>query len=164
MAKKGNTKYHVKPDKQLLNNILTAVAYIAIGVLFCVFKGAVLNWLVWIIGALLIIRGAVDFLSGRRLTSRALAEIVLGVLTILFGVLFAEAIAIVIGIVIILYGVVNLLNNSRNIFTLLVSVLTIVCGVMIVANSSGAISWLFVAIGVMFIVDGVLALFGKKLK
>lgn len=164
MAKKGNTKYHVKPDKQLLNNILTAVAYIAIGVLFCIFKGAVLNWLVWIIGVLLIIRGAVDFLSGRRLTSRALAEILLGVLTILFGVLFAEAIAIVIGIVIILYGVVNLLNNSRNIFTLLVSVLTIVCGVMIVANSSGAISWLFVAIGVMFIIDGVLALFGKKLK
>lgn len=162
MAKKGNTKYHVKPDKQLVNDVLTAVAYIAIGVLFCIFKGTVLNWLVWLIGALLILRGAVDFLSSKRLSSRALAEILLGVLTILFGVLFANAIAIVIGIVVILYGIVNLLNNSRNIFTLLVSVLTIVCGVMIVANSSGAISWLFVAIGVMFIIDGILALFGKK--
>ena len=32
MAKKGNTKYHVKPDKQLVSQILMAIAYIAIGV------------------------------------------------------------------------------------------------------------------------------------
>lgn len=162
MAKKGNTKYHVKPDKQLVNNILTALVYIGIGVLFCIFKGQVLNWLIWIVGFLLILRGCVDFIS-YKLVTRAVVEIALGVLTLVFGGLFASALTIVVGIVIALYGLSNLLNNSRNIFTLLVSVLTIVGGILIAVNPGGAVAWLFIVVGVVFIVDGILALFGKKL-
>lgn len=161
MAKKGNTKYHVKPDKQLVSQILMAIAYIAIGVLFCVFKAQVLGWIIWVVGILLILKGAVDFLS-YKLTVPAIVNIALGVLTIVFGYVFAQAIAIVVGIVIILYGLSNLLNNSRNIFTLAISILTIVGGFLLVFNPNGGIEWLFIVIGVVFIIDGVLALVRPK--
>jgi len=162
MAKKSNnkTKYRVKPDKALVTNILVAAVYIILGILFCTFKAQVLGWLIWIVGILLIVQGAVDLIAYRK-TTPAVIEIVLGVLTIVCGNVFVQVVAIVLGIVVILYGLSGLVTNSKNIFSLALNLLTIVAGVLLVLNPNGAIEWMFIVLGVLLIVDGVIALFKK---
>lgn len=165
MAKKDTqkTKYRVKHDKQMYSNIVSALAYILLGIMFCIWKDAVLKWIMLIFGVLLIVKGTVDVLA--RFVTVGAIEIAIGVLTIIFGFTAVQVALIVFGILIAVYGFSGLLNGGyKNLFTLIVCGLTIAGGILLACNSSGAIQWLFIVVGVMFIVDGVLALLGKKVK
>ncbi len=164
MAKKNSTtKYRVKPNKDVVSKIISAAALIIIGVLMCIYKQQVIQWLMLILGIMLIVKGVLDFMSG--LTIIGGFEIVLGILTLVFGFAFVQIAVIVLGVILALYGVSGLMYGGfRNLFTLIYCIVLIVGGVMLACNYSQAIDWIFIVVGVMLILEGILSLFGKRIK
>ncbi len=164
MAKKNSTtKYRVKPNKDVVSKIISAAALIVVGILMCIFKQQVIQWLMLILGIMLIVKGVLDFMSGLTVTGGV--EIVLGILTLVFGFMAVQIAIIVLGIILALYGVSGLMYGGyRNLFTLVYCIVLIVGGVMLACNSSAAIDGIFIAVGVILIVEGVLSLFGKRIK
>lgn len=158
MAKKGNTKYRVKANKEQISQIIVALVYIALGVLFCIFQAQVASWLVYVVGGLLILKGVID-LFVYRLTISAAIELVLGIVAIVLGATLLDLIAVVVGVVIAVYGVMNLVKlGVKDFLSIVVNVLLIVAGVMLATNPGAGYAWMFIVIGIVFIVDGVIAL------
>lgn len=158
MAKKGNTKYRVKANKEQVAQIITALVYIALGVLFCIFQEQVAGWLVYVVGGLLVLKGVID-LFVYRLTVTAAIELVLGILAIVLGVAILDAIAIIVGVIIAVYGVMNLIKfGVKDLISVVINVLLIVAGVLLATNPGAGYAWMFIIIGVVFIVDGVMSL------
>ena len=93
--------------KKSTNNLLNAVLYIAIGVLFCIFKASVLNWLMTIVGIFFIVEGILSIIN-KDVTSGVVA-IVIGVVLILGGWLFIQVVLIVFGILVVIKGILDLI-------------------------------------------------------
>lgn len=140
-----------------LNALLTALIFILIGVLFVIYKGTILNWIMTALGIVLIVLGAID-LSKRR-TVNGVVELVLGILLIVAGWAFVAVAMICMGAILIIKGVSDLLLSSKvkSVFGIIFSLLTIAIGVCLIVSYWVAIDWLFIAIGVVLIVDGVIA-------
>ena len=81
--------------KKVSNNVIAAILYILLGVLFIVFKAGMLNWLMTIVGIVFIALGVYNIIQ-RRLTN-GIIEAVIGVVVILGGWLFVEIVLIVLG-------------------------------------------------------------------
>ncbi len=152
-----------KAKKKTTNNLLLAVLYIAIGAIFCIFKGGVLNWLMTAVGICLIIFGILNIMSGKLIYGIVL--IVLGIVIICGGWLITKIMLIVFGVLVAIKGVADLLEaiKVKNLMLTIVNVVTIVIGVLLVVSYWVLVDWLFIVLGVIFIVNGVLALFGKKI-
>ena len=73
--------------------------------------------------------------------------------------------AIVFGVLIAVKGVIALLDavKAKNVANILVAVVTVAVGVMLIISKWVMLDWFFIALGVIFIINGALALFGKKL-
>lgn len=70
---------------------------------------------------------------------------------------------IVFGILIIVKGLGDLFN-SRQIMNILMAILTIIVGALLIFSHWFIIDWFFTLLGVLFILDGALALLGKRLR
>lgn len=154
MAKEKNTKYRVKLNDKQISMLVMALVYIALGVLFIIFKGQILTWITYVIGALLIVKGVIDFVS-YKLIIPAAVEISLGILAIILGAAVTQAVAIIVGVILILYGLYNLFTQPKTIVSLVIDILTVVAGVLLMINTSGVIEWLFIVMGVIFIINGI---------
>lgn len=149
-----------KRSKAANRSLLLALAYIVIGILFCLKQGAVLNWIMWIAGILFIVQGVLDIVYRR--TIPGIIEIVLGAAILYFGIALLNIAVLVLGIVLIVYSIANLFQYRQNFFTVLVNICTALVGVLLVANRWVAYNWFFIILGVAFIISGVLTLFDKK--
>ena len=149
-----------KRTKAETRSLVLALAYIVIGILFCVKQGAVLNWIMWIAGILFIAQGIVDIIY--RNTVPGIVEIVLGVAILYFGIALLNVAVLVLGIVLIVYSIANLFRYHQSFFTILVNILTALIGALLVANQWVAYNWLFIVRGVALIINGTLTLFNKK--
>ena len=67
--------------KNVNKNLVNAILYILVGILFIIFKGSVLNWLFTIVGILFIVFGVIDVLN-KNLTS-GVVSIAIGIVLIL---------------------------------------------------------------------------------
>lgn len=155
MAKKNN--------KLSTNTLLTAILYIVIGILFIAFRSGLLGWALTVSGILAIAYGI--YLIIKKDLVLGIIFVVLGILLILGGWLFVEIILIVFGVALIVYGVKGLIaafqSKSKSIFAIVVSCLTIVAGILFVVSKWAMLDWMFIVIGVVLIVDGVMALINK---
>ena len=151
--------------KKSNSNIMSALMYIILGVLFCVFKAGVLNWLMTIAGALFIVFGVLDLVKGS--TTSGVINIAIGAVILLGGWFFLEVVLLVFGILLAVKGTIALINAlkalNKSIFDIIFSALTIAVGIMLIASKWALIDWFFIIMGVLFIVDGVLELLGKKI-
>ena len=151
-------------SKKSNSNIVNALMYIIIGVLFCVFRAGVINWLMTIAGVLFIVFGVIDITKGG--ITQGVLNIAIGVIILLGGWLFLEIVLIVFGVLIAVKGVLSLATalkrKKANAFEVLFAVLTIVAGIMLIISKWAIMDWFFIVMGVLFIVDGALALLGKK--
>ena len=154
MAKEKNTKYRVKLNDKQISMLVMALVYIALGVLFIIFKGQILTWITYVIGALLIVKGVIDFVS-YKLIIPAAVEISLGILAISRGAAVTQAVASIGGVMLVLYGLYNLFTQPKTIVSLVIDILTVVAGVLLMINTSGVIEWLFIVMGVIFIINGI---------
>ena len=151
-----------KETKKFDSNLITAILYVAVGALFCIFKGQILGWIMTIIGVLYVVQGVIDIVN-KDLT-KGIINCGIGALILLFGWLFLTVACIILGVLIVIKGVKELLEvlkaKKKNIFDLIAPIVTIVIGAILIACKF--IDWLFIVVGVIFIINGVLELLGKK--
>ena len=153
MAKK------TKKKTQSAGSLTSALLFILIGVLFCIFQSGMLGILLYVVGALLIAKGVLDVLA---------KNVVAGVIAAVAGIAVIVLGGTLVGIALVVLGVVILINSIRNIWEMLKrkytlmelvgAVLAAVIGVLLIANGWGMVNWLFIVIGVALIADGAIAL------
>ena len=158
MAKKKSAKL-----KLTTSNILTCVVYAVIGALLCIFKGGSLNILMTIVGALLFVLGIIDLVKNKQ-TGKGIIEAVLGVAIIICGWLVTGLVLLILGGVLIVKGVMEIIKNHKAGFVAnLSSIMVVIIGVLLVISKWVLLDVMCIIAGVLFIVNGVLALFGKTL-
>ena len=146
-----------------VNNIVTCAVYAIIGLLLVILKGGSLGILMTIVGALLIVLGVVDIIKNKDLT-KGLVEAVIGVAIIVCGWLIADIVLLIFGILLIVKGAMDLFKNLNNGFMAMLSpIVTIVIGVLLVIAKWALLDVICIIAGVIFLVNAVLALFGKQL-
>ena len=137
-----------------------ALLYVIVGILFIVFKSGMLNWLMTIIGVVFIALGVYDIIK-KNLTN-GIIEAAIGVVIIVGGWVFVEIVLIVFGALLIVKGVTDLISlfkGSKDVVSIIVALLTIALGVLLVVSKWVALDWMFIVIGVVFIVEGAFSLF-----
>ena len=146
-----------KKSKQVANALIYALIYIVVGILFCIYRGAVARWCVIAIGVLLIVQGVLD-MTNRRLI-QGILEAAVGVLAIVFAAAIAKYAIIVLGVILLLWAVLRLFDNSRKTaLTLLYIVGAGVLGVLMIVSYYKVASWFFLVLGILLIVEGILCL------
>ena len=158
MAKKKTAKL-----KLTTSNILTCLVYAVIGVLLCIFKGGSLNILMTVVGALLVVLGLVDLIKNKQV-GKGIIEALLGVAIIVCGWLVTGLVLLILGIVLIVKGVMEIVKNHKAGFVAnLSSIMLLVIGVLLVISKWALLDVMCIIAGVIFIINAVLALFGKTL-
>lgn len=144
-------------------NLVACLVYAVIGVLLLVLKGGSINYLMTAIGALLIILGAVDIINGKDMV-KGLVEIAIGIAIIVLGWLIADIVLLVFGILLIVKGALEFIKiYKKGFMAMLPSLVTIVIGVLLVVSKWALLDVICIVAGIVFIVNAVLTLFGKKL-
>lgn len=145
------------------NNILTCALYAIIGLLLIILQGGSLGILMTVIGVLLIVIGVVDIVNNKNLT-KGLIEAGIGIAIIVCGWLIADIVLLVFGILLIVKGAIDLFQNHKNgTMSIVSAVATIVIGILLVVAKWALLDVICIIAGVIFIVNAVLVLFGKKL-
>lgn len=152
-------------SKSALSFILTAIAYIAIGVLFIIKQASLIMYIMIVAGALFVLQGLFDMIKNKE-TFTGLVKIIIGVALILCGVIPAlSAYALIaLGALLILNAIMTFFSSPKNVFSVLAFVLTIIVGLALVAPQLFGFSlpWIFYIIGGILIVNGLVLLFGKR--
>ncbi len=147
--------------KSANSNLITALLYILIGLVFLIFGAEVLNWAMTIAGVLFIVFGALEIVKKNMIAG--IISIVIGIVIILGGWLFLEIVLLVLGILIAIKGLIALINaikaKKKSVFDILFATLTIIAGILLAFGNAGDI--IIKIGGVLLIVNGVLELLGK---
>lgn len=158
MAKKKKSSIDLS-----LNNVMTCIVYAVIGLLLVILKGSSLGILMTAIGVLLIVLGVLDIIKGDLV--KGVVELGIGIVIIVCGWLIADIVLLVLGVLLIVKGVLELLKVYRKGFmAMLSSIVMIVIGVMLVVAKFALLDLFCIIAGVIFIINAVLTLFGKKIK
>ena len=147
-----------------INNIATCAVYGIIGLLLVILRAGSLGILMTIVGVLLIALGILDIVKNKDMT-KGIIEAVAGVAIIICGWLIADICLLIFGILLIVKGVMELIKIYKNGFmTMLPSIITVVIGVLLVIARWTLIDVICIIAGIVFIINAVLALFGKSVQ
>ena len=148
--------------KKVSNNVMTAILYVVVGALLCIFKASVLSWIMTAAGVLFVVAGVLDIFKHKN-TTNGIINIVIGIAILVAGWLLLEIALIVFGVLILISGVKDFLAvKSKKPVAYVYPVLTILVGALLVIANWVVFDWFFIAVGVVFIINGVLSLVGKK--
>lgn len=143
-------------------NLVTCALYAVIGLLLIILKAGSLNILMTIIGALFIVYGIFEILKKNLIQGVVMA--VIGAVVIICGWTIAEIVLLIFGILLAVYGVLGIVKNIKAGFPALLSpIVTVVIGVLLIVAKWALMDVMCIIAGVVFLINAVLALFGKKL-
>lgn len=148
-----------KSTHKVTDSMVYAILYVLVGILFVIFKSSMLNWLMTIIGIVFVALGIYDIIK-KNLTN-GIIEAVIGIVIIVGGWVFVELVLIVFGALLIVKGATDLIalfKGSKNVVSIIVAILTIALGILLIVSKWVALDWMFIVIGVVFIVEGLFAL------
>lgn len=158
MKKSNNLKLDTK-------SIVTCALYILIGICLCAFRMGMLGVLFTIIGILFVVYGVYDIIK-KNLT-QGVVEAAIGVVILICGWTIAKWALIVFGVLLVVKAVLDLLKviekKAMNTATLVNIVVNMLIGVILCVAPFALGDILCIIVGVIFILNGVLALFGKKI-
>lgn len=158
MAKKSSKKAKTNIS---MNTLLTALAYVVIGILLIWLKGGSINILMTIIGALFILAGIADIFASKQLID-GVVKIAIGIAIIIFGWALVNIALIVLGVLLILKGILDFLKIfKKGILSALPALATILIGILIICAKW--VDVLFIVAGIVFVINGILVLFGKRI-
>ena len=145
------------------NNIVNCAVYGVIGLLLIILKAGSLGILMTVVGVLLIGLGVLDALKGKDIVKGAV-EIVCGLAIIVCGWLIADLVLLILGIVLAIKSAMELAKNYKKGFKAnLEPIVTLVIGILLIVAKWALMDTMCVIAGVIFLINAVLALFGKKL-
>ena len=144
------------------NHLIVALGFIIAGILCIVFKGEVINWLMTIIGVILIVDGILSIFNNVK--EMGIIKIIVGAVLIVMGWVIGIAILYVLSVLFILYGVMNLYNLIKakvsSILLYVMPVMQLIIGVALLFNMGGTVNVIFIVIGACLIIDGIIELIG----
>lgn len=145
--------------------IFIALVTILIGGLF-IFgdRGQLLNWLVTGAAVCLLITAVFDLVY--RYVVLFVVKVVIGVAMILLSWLVVQVVLYVIAVLLILYGLLGILQVlaspfsgiGRKLLRIVSPVLNLVIGFCLFFNQGAAIHWVFIAGGILLILNGILSM------
>ena len=149
-------------SKKNNGDLFMALLYIVLGILFIVFRGGMLNWMMTIAGILFIVVGAVSLFTGDVIGG--IIAIAIGILILVGGWLFVELVLLILGILLAIRGLVGLVASCKpfSMIGVLFSILTVAVGVLLIVAHWVVLDWFFIVIGALLIVSGIFELAGKK--
>ena len=146
------------------NKLISAILTVVLGLLFIVMKGGVISIAMTVFGVALIVMGILDVLKQNVVPGVVRAAI--GVLVILLGWLLVKVAMIILGVVLIAYGVLQVLEilkekgNKKSVVEMLLQyaqpAINIVIGICLLFGN--AVDWICIIAGVIFLIQGILAL------
>ena len=149
------------------NGLFTAIALIAIGILFMIYKSDIISIAMSLIALTFIVTGILDVI--RRLTMSGVVKIVIGALVLAAGWLFITLALYVLGACLLIAGISDisrLLSVKTKKMTVAMAMhylqpaIYILVAICLFFNQGGALSWVFTVSGLFLVVDGVVALIG----
>ena len=146
------------------NNVISCVFYALIGILLIIFKSGSLDILMTIIGALMIIQGVLDVIKNKEVV-KGVISIIFGVAIIVLGWVMVNIVLMVLGVMLIIKGILEASKTYKNGFmSLLPALITIVLGICLFITkwAWGIVDIICIVVGVVFIINAILSLFGKK--
>lgn len=148
--------------KKLNFNASSPLLYIILGALLVIFQDKMLGWAMTIAGIFFIVTGVMDVLK-KNLTS-GIVNIFIGVAIITAGWLIASVVLLVLGLFIAFRGAMDLVplirNSIKDAVRYISPVLTVVVGLALAFGNG--VSIIITVVGVLLIIDGALALLGRK--
>lgn len=164
-------------DKKQLTTLIIAAAYMVIGALLCIYKGAVLGAVLEVV---LIVLGALFFVYGianlfHKKVKEGLICMVIGIAVVLFAWLLTEIIMASFGVLIIIKGILDLAAalKTKKVFSIIFSIVSIIIGLLFIAGYFLGYffgeEWeyfdiFFIVIGSVFIFNGVLVVISSFTK
>lgn len=151
--------------REIKYKAIDALAYILIGILFCVLRSSVINWLLTIIGVIFIALGIYSIVK-KDVTS-GIIEIAVGIIIILGGWLFVEIVLIICGVILFAKGLLELIDaitNKLDTMSIVYACINILIGVMLIISRWALLDWFFIALGIIFIINGALVFFRKEVE
>lgn len=136
--------------------------YIIVGILLFVFRTEMLNWALIVIGAALLINGIVD-IAGKRFIDGIIGAVA-GIAAIFGGWLFIDAALIILGIGIAIKGVLDLAAEikAQNGIGIAAAIITAIVGILLFIGKWATLDWMFIIIGIVFIINGLFLLKERK--
>ncbi len=149
------------------NKYISAVVMMAIGLLLIILKGGIINILLTALGVALIVMGILDAVQ-RKDVVRCVIKCVIGAVIILGGWLFVAVMLYILGALLVIVGVLWIIklvqrhtkgvNLIGTITAYLVPALYILIGVCLFFNQSAFVDVVFIIVGVIVLVDGIIQL------
>lgn len=148
------------------NNIITCILYLVIGILLCALRMGMLNILMTVIGVLFVAYGIYDIIKNRNNLIKGIIEIAIGVVILVLGWTIGAIVLLVFGVLIAVKGVLDLISNIKNkkgTMDLITAIVTIVIGIVLCVAPFAIGDIICIVVGVIFIINGILALFGQEI-
>lgn len=147
------------------HNLLSCLFFAVVGILLLALRAGSLEILMTVAGVLLIILGIVDVFKDKDYLD-GIVQIGIGVAIIVLGWLLVEILLLILGIVLVIKGVLDIVKNYKNGFlAILPALITIVVGIILIVTKWAwtIIDILCIIAGIIFLINAVLTLFGKKI-
>lgn len=140
---------------------------IVLGLLLFLLKGEVISIVLTIIGILILVSAFFDWKNQR--TNTGLVKLVVGICILFFGWLFVNLALFLLAAVIIIIGLKKIiqvkeqnpvnLSMQEKVVVYAKPVLTVLAGAILLLNQGGVIDWIFMAVGILLIIEGALEFF-----
>lgn len=127
---------------------------IIVGILFIIFRSAVLPWILTLAGAALLMYGTLDAIDRERKTS--ILKLTIGLIVVLGVWLFRDVLLIMLGAFIVACGIAEIIQSiqEKDITLLIANALTIIFGALFIIDQFVNVFWIFIALGAVLIVKG----------
>ena len=155
----------MKKTEITTNNVIACAVYLVTGVLLCVLQTRLISILMTVLGVLFIAYGIYDIIKNRDNLLKGIMEIVIGIVILILGWTIGTIVLLIFGILIILKGGFDIYNNvkeKKDRVDLIAAIVTVVIGIILCIAPFAIGDVLCIIVGVIFIITGILALFGQK--
>lgn len=155
-------------------NLFLAILTIAFGIVLCVFRSEVMEWIAYVVAGLLIllgIMGVAAFFSAKKKKDVvsllfSLIEIAGGVLIIIFAQEILEYALIILGAYFIFVGAYALLPllGGKKVpqLKIIMALLSVVLGILLIVVPFAVSDIFFIVVGALAVIDGVFTLVKAK--
>ena len=151
------------------NKYISSAIMIAIGILLIILRGGIMDILLTALGVALIVMGIMDAVQKKDVTA-CVIKCVIGAVIILGGWLFLTVMLYILGGLLVATGVLWIVklvqrktkgdNLLETVTAYLVPALYILVGICLFLNQTGFMNVIFVIIGIIVLVNGIIQLVG----
>ncbi len=145
---------------------VSGLVNILLGILFIIFKGGVIGIALTLLGVCAIALGIIDIVN--KATTMGVIKAACGVAVIAFGWIFVSVALIFVSVALIVMGILRIIDAYKNmpvnatmgekILSYAKPCVSILAGLCLIFNQGGVINGLFIVVGILLIIDGILSL------